>query len=134
MITPEAIDKPGLYYEEEVLQADTARVAGKVAITAGRRGGQWEARIYPASGIISSGIPDDAPLLGSIVTDVDGMSEDPHNNRGNRLPREQVWPIAATWFVDRGLEGQFDSAISLRGGIYENEAYMGAVLDVQAHE
>lgn len=138
MSTPDAahelLDKPGIYYEEDALQADTVRAAGQIAITAARISGQWGIYIFPANDIVSSEIPNSSPLLGSIVTDVEGMSEDPRNDRGKSLSREQVLPIAATWLADRGLEGQFESAEPLQGNIYENEAYMGVVLNVQARQ
>ncbi len=131
---PEPLDRPGLYYEEEVLQAGVVRAAGRIAITALRTGGQWGVRVYPASFINSSAIPDDAPLLGYIVTDVEGFSEDPRRDEGEGVPRDRVWPITTTWFADRELVGQFESAQHLRGGMYENDAVMGAVLGIQARE
>ncbi|HSW98929.1 MAG TPA: hypothetical protein VLF71_03770 [Candidatus Saccharimonadales bacterium] len=121
---PEPLDMPGKYYEQDPLQVEAVRLAGRVAVTSARAGGQWEAFVYPGDCVTSSDIPDDAPLLGSIGTDVEGMSE------GRRLAREEVLPIVASWFADRGLQAATDHVAELRGGHYENEVYMGFVFGV----
>jgi len=126
----ESLDIPGKYYEEVPLQVDAVRLAGRVAVTSERVGGQWGAHVYSGDQVTSSEIHDDAPMLGSIMTDVEGMSEDPRNDGGPRLARDEVLPIVATWFSDRGLQAQIDQATHLVGGVYENEAYMGTVFSV----
>jgi hypothetical protein len=126
--TPEYLDVPGKYYEDEPLNVEAARRAGSIAINSQRAGGQWAAQAYPGEGIASSQIPDDAPLLGSIMTDVEGISEDPLNNGGPRLEQEKVLPIVLSWLEDRGLKAQEDRITELRGGMYEYDGYMGAVI------
>jgi hypothetical protein len=125
--SPESLDIPGKYYEQNPLQVETVCLAGRVAVTSTRAGGQWEAFVYPGDCVTSSEVPNDAPLLGSMMTDVEGMSEDPRNDGGRRLAREEVLPIVASWFADRGLQAATDRATPLAGGMYENEAYMGFV-------
>jgi hypothetical protein len=132
--TPELLDMPGRYYEQDALQAEAVRLAGHVAVTSERAGGQWEACVYPGDRVKSSAVQDDAPLLGSIMTDVGGMSRDPHSDGGPRLARDEVLPIIVSWFTDRGLQAATDQATSLSGGMYENEAFVGFVFDVTSSE
>jgi hypothetical protein len=112
-------------------------MAGYIAITGERIGGQWAAYVYSGDSVISSEVSNDAPLLGSIETDIAGMRDECNAPRGYRLTRDGALSVVESWFADRGLQVVTANATQLitgAGGIYESNSCMGIFVRVDSIE